>query len=281
MATVCVTYDFDGVAPWIWNYKLPGSHKQGVFGADVGTPRLLDLHDTHDIPSTWFIPGHTIESFPEASKDVRDRGHEIQHHTWSHAPRPSYDTRSAEESDLVRGIETLEELTGERPIGFRASAGGLSEFTIELLEEYDFEWIASDKERDFEPYYIRKNPSLPRNGPYERGEKTDLVNVPHQWQRDDWLQMGPTQSSPDPQQSAAKGPLMSDKAVFERWRREFDWMVENMDNGVFVMLLHPQISGRASTVSLLDGFFDHVHESDAQFADVSTVVEEFKSRGNQ
>lgn len=276
MATVCVTYDFDGVAPWIWNYELPGSHKQGVFGADVGTPRLLDLHDAHGIPSTWFIPGHTIESFPEACADVRDRGHEIQHHTWSHAPRPSYDTRAAEESDLVMGIETVEELTGERPTGFRAPAGGFSEFTIELAEEYGFEWISTDKERDFEPYYVRKNPSLPRDGPYERGEETDLLNVPLQWQRDDWLQMGPVLSSPDPRVSATRGSMMREEAVFERWRREFDWMRENVEDGVFVMLFHPQISGRASTVSYLDEFFEHVEGTGARFADVSTVAEEYE-----
>jgi len=262
MARVCLTYDFDGVAPWIWNYDMPRNHKQGVFGADVGTPRLLDLHDEHGIPSTWFIPGHTIESFPEACEDVRDRGHEIQHHTWSHAPRPSYDTREAEEHDLVRAIETIEDLTGETPTGFRASAGGFSEYTIELVEEYGFDWVSTDKERDFEPYYVRKGTSLPRDGPYQRGKKTDLVNVPYQWQRDDWIQMGPI----------PKGGIMADAVVFDRWRREFDWMIENVEDGVFVLLLHPQISGRASTVSLLDEFIQYAREQGADFVDASTVA---------
>jgi peptidoglycan/xylan/chitin deacetylase (PgdA/CDA1 family) len=278
-ATVCITYDFDGVSPWIWTYKKPYSHKLGVFGADVGVPRLLDVQDRHEVPSTWFIPGHTIESFPEASEEIYARGHEIQHHGWSHAPRRAFTSRYEEKNDLERGIQVIRELTGKDPTGFRAPAGGFSKHTIGLLRGYDFEWTSSDKERDFEPYYLRKGWELSESEPYERGEKTELVEIPIQWQRDDWLQTGPVVSSLSPNAAATRGSMMSDASVFDRLQNEFDWMYENVEDGLFVMLLHPQISGRATMVDRFDNLLQHMRERpDVQFADASTVAEEFRTR---
>lgn len=281
-ATVCITYDFDGVSPWIWTYKKPYSHKLGIFGADVGVPRLLDVQDRYDVPSTWFVPGHTIESFPEASEEIYARGHEIQHHGWSHAPRRSFNSRSEEENDLERGIEVIRELTGDEPTGFRAPAGGFSDQTIELLEEYGFEWTSSDKEQDFTPYYLRKNWELSNSEPYDRGEKTDLVEVPIQWQRDDWLQTGPTVSSLSANSAATRGSMMSDAAAFNRIRDEFDWMYDNVDDGVFVMLLHPQISGRATMVDRFEALIQHMQEKpDVRFKDASTIAEEFRAKAER
>jgi hypothetical protein len=38
----------------------------------------------YDIKTTWFIPGHSLETFPEDMKAVRDAGHEIGLHGYSH-----------------------------------------------------------------------------------------------------------------------------------------------------------------------------------------------------
>ncbi len=276
-ATVCITYDFDAVSPWIWTYEMPQSHKMGVFGADVGVPRLLDVQDRYEIPSTWFVPGHTIESFPEASEEIYTRGHEIQHHGWSHAPRRSFTSRAEEESDLKRGIEAIQNLTGNKPTGFRAPAGGFSEHTIDLLQEYDFRWTSSDKRLDFEPYYLRKNWRLSESEAYYRGELTDIVEVPIQWQRDDWLQTGPVVSALSPNAAATRGSMMSDAATFDRLRREFDWMYDNVENGIFVMLLHPQISGRATMVDQFESLIEHIQsKSGVRFENASTIAERFR-----
>jgi peptidoglycan/xylan/chitin deacetylase (PgdA/CDA1 family) len=274
-ATVCVTYDLDAVSPWIWTFDLPDRHRAGVFGAETGTKRLLDLHEKLDIPSTWFIPGHTIENFPDACEDVHDRGHEIQHHSWCHAPLSSYNTKEQEEADFVRGIEAIEELVGDTPDGFRAPLGGMSEFTIDLLLDYDFEWLSSDMARSFTPYYFRNHPTVSKNEPYDPGELTDLVNVPFNWQRDDWELTGYIRSDPDPRRKVTSGSMMSETDFFDRLLREFDWMVENVENGVYVLLFHPQISGQGNSVANIEDLIQSMKSRGAEFKEISTVVEEF------
>lgn len=73
---------------------------QGVFAAEVGVPRLLKLFKKYNMKTSWFIPGkclrsqiiiltqnklgHSLESFPEQMAAVRDAGHEIGLHGYSH-----------------------------------------------------------------------------------------------------------------------------------------------------------------------------------------------------
>lgn len=48
-----------------------------MFAGTVGVRRLLKLFAKHDIKTTWFIPGHSLETFPEECAMIRDAGHEM------------------------------------------------------------------------------------------------------------------------------------------------------------------------------------------------------------
>ena len=62
---VCLTFDFDAVSGWISRgMTTPSPMSRGEFGL-VGSRRVLALLKKYRIRSTWFIPGHTIESFPD------------------------------------------------------------------------------------------------------------------------------------------------------------------------------------------------------------------------
>ncbi len=72
--------DIDAVAGWLGSYggeDSPCDISRGMFSGEVGTPRLVKLFDQFGIKTTWFIPGHSIETFPEQCKLVVDAGHEI------------------------------------------------------------------------------------------------------------------------------------------------------------------------------------------------------------
>ncbi|WP_308251822.1 polysaccharide deacetylase family protein [Pseudonocardia sp. KRD291] len=56
----------------------------GEFGAEVGVPRLLSLYKRYGVRTTWFTPGHSIDTFPEQCKKVLDDGHEFGHHGYYH-----------------------------------------------------------------------------------------------------------------------------------------------------------------------------------------------------
>ncbi|KAL0572345.1 hypothetical protein V5O48_009616 [Marasmius crinis-equi] len=58
--------------------------QQGMFAGEVGVPRLLKLFEKYDMKMTWFIPGHSLETFPEQMAAIRDAGHEIGLHGYTH-----------------------------------------------------------------------------------------------------------------------------------------------------------------------------------------------------
>jgi hypothetical protein len=62
----------------------PDDISRGLFAGEVGAPRLLKLFERMQIKTTWFIPGHSIETFPEQMQAVAAAGHEIGVHGYSH-----------------------------------------------------------------------------------------------------------------------------------------------------------------------------------------------------
>ena len=63
--------DFDALSVWLGQERVtPAMLQRGEYGARVGVPRLLDRLDALGLPATFFIPGHTIESFPAECEAV-------------------------------------------------------------------------------------------------------------------------------------------------------------------------------------------------------------------
>ena len=84
-STVCLTFDFDAMSVW-YGYKnvTAAMLYRGEYGARVGVPRVLELLQRYDVPATFFIPGHTVESFPEAVNLILKGGYEVGHHSYAH-----------------------------------------------------------------------------------------------------------------------------------------------------------------------------------------------------
>ena len=64
--------DVNAVAGWLGSYggqDSPFDISRGLFAGEVGTPRLLRLYDRYRIKTSWFIPGHSIETFPEQMRE--------------------------------------------------------------------------------------------------------------------------------------------------------------------------------------------------------------------
>ena len=267
-ATVCLTVDFDAVSPWLHGDpadNTPINRSRGVYGADVGTPRLLALFDRHDVETTWFVPGHTVESFPAACEDVWAAGHPIEHHGWSHRKPGAYDSRAAEQADLEGGIDAIESLTGRRPTGYRSPSWDFSEHTVDLLESLGFEWDSSAMAHDFQAYRLNDD-DAPPDGPYDRGEPTDLVEIPVSWQRDDFPPFG----------FVGTRGFVDEASVFRMWREQFDWCYEREADGVFVLTMHPQVMGQGHRIPRLEEFIEYVAgKPDTRFASCGTVAGEF------
>ncbi|WP_136591835.1 polysaccharide deacetylase family protein [Salinigranum halophilum] len=273
-ATVCLSYDFDAVSTWLWSYDSwdePTRHSRGVFGAEIGAPRLLDLHDKYDVPATWFVPGHTIESFPEICGEVWDRGGDIQHHGWSHTGPATFESEEDERADVERAVDNIVDLTGRKPTGYRSPAWDFSSHTLDILADIGIRWESSKMASDFTPHYVYGGWEAPPDGPYVRGEPTDIVELPVSWQRDDWPPFTFTWARPH------RMGYVSEDSIFRRWYDQFDWMYENVDDGVFILTMHPQVMGQAHRIMRLEALIQHMStKPGVEFKLMDTVAEEWR-----
>src|ERR687887_49791 len=149
--------DVDAVAGWLGSYggeDSPDDISRGLFAGEVGSPRLLQLFERHGMTTTWFIPGHSVETFPEQMKAVADAGHEIGVHGYSHE-NPIAMTEEQETAVLLRSIELVEGLSGRRPTGYVAPWWEFSNITNRLLLENGIKYDHSLMHDDFHPYYVR------------------------------------------------------------------------------------------------------------------------------
>ena len=109
--------DVDAVAGWLGSYggeDSPCDISRGLFAGEVGSLRLLRLFTAWGIKTTWFIPGHSVETFPEQMTAVAEAGHEIGMHGYSHE-NPVAMTPVQEEAIFDKCIEGIEKLCGKKP----------------------------------------------------------------------------------------------------------------------------------------------------------------------
>src|SRR6218665_3748331 len=102
--------DVDAVAGWLGSYggeDSPGGKSSGLFAGEVGGPRLLGLVGGLGIRTTWFIPGHSIETSPSQMRAVAEAGHEIGIHGYSHE-NPIAMTAVQEEAVLDKCIDLVQ-----------------------------------------------------------------------------------------------------------------------------------------------------------------------------
>jgi peptidoglycan/xylan/chitin deacetylase (PgdA/CDA1 family) len=177
--SICLTFDFDTMAAWMGSFKAvtPGVLSRGEFGGRVGIYRVLDVLDRYQIPATFFIPGYTADSFPDAVKEIARRGHEIGHHGYLHeSPTEYLGDPGGERAMYEKGTEALERVAGVRPAGYRSPGWDLTENSIRLLAELGFRYDSSQYDSPRIPQRIRGVPRTPYR--LELGEGREIWEYP-------------------------------------------------------------------------------------------------------
>jgi peptidoglycan-N-acetylglucosamine deacetylase len=250
--------DVDAVAGMLGSYggeDSPCDISRGLFSGDVGGPRILRLFEKYSLPSTWFVPGHSLETFPDLTRMIVDAGHEIGVHGYSHE-NPIAMTRDQETAILDRSIELIEQVSGRRPTGYVAPWWEFSPITNEILLERGIKYDHSLMHNDFEPYYVRvgdswtkidySKPAEAWMKPLVRGQETDLVEIPANWYLDDLPPMMFIKAAPN------SHGFVNPRDIEQMWRDQFDWVYAEMDSAVFTMTIHPDVSGRPQVLLMLE-----------------------------
>src|SRR4051812_29670730 len=103
---VCLTFDHDHLSGFIARgLTSPTAISRGEYDMVV-IPRLVALLARYDIKTTFFTPGHTIDSTPQAVMPYIEAGHELAHHGWTHR-MPVTLSRDEEEEEIVRGNNSI------------------------------------------------------------------------------------------------------------------------------------------------------------------------------
>lgn len=264
---VCLTFDFDAVSPWINRGEAtPTPLSRGEFGV-VGAGRLLELLQSRDIRSTWFIPGHTIDTYPEACERVHRLGHEVGHHGYLHEP-PATLTRADEASILDHGLDCIRRLTGAAPAGYRSPSWDLSADTVELLLERGFRYDSSLMGHDHRPYRCRTGDVVTTDGPMRFGQETDLWEMPISWSTDDHPHFEFVRRS-----GMLLQGLRRAEDVLENWLDDFRYMAREEERGVLTYTMHPQVVGRGHRMLMLERLIDGLTEMGARFARMDEALE--------
>ena len=277
--------DVDAVAGWLGSYggeDSPDDISRGLFAGEVGSIRLLDMFDKYKLKTTWFIPGHSVETFPEQMKEVARRGHEIGMHGYSHE-NPIAMTREQETAVLDRSLALITELAGKRPTGYVAPWWEFSPVTNELLLERGIKYDHSLMHNDFHPYYVRVGDSWTKIDyskhpdhwmkPLVRGQETPLVEIPANWYLDDLPPMMFIKKSPN------SHGFVNPRDIEQMWRDQFDWVYREHDYAVFTMTIHPDVSGRPQVLMMHERLIEHINShAGVEWCTFDQIADDFIAR---
>ncbi|MGW8042974.1 polysaccharide deacetylase family protein [Staphylococcus shinii] len=259
--------DFDAQSIWDGSFNMtsPAYQARGEFGAEVAAPRLLKLFDKYGIKTTWCIPGHTADTFPTICKQIVQNGHEVAHHGYVHE-NPT--TKSYEEEDKViaMGLESLKKI-GVTPRGYRSPYWDFSPNTLSILEKHGFEYDSSLMANDLHPYYPRPV-EVNSDKANVLKKESNILELPVSWYLDDF----PAAEYINGKQEG----MNSVEDIYKRWTSIFDYACENKEGACFILTIHPQTSGRAHMIQMLEKLINYMDSKGAWFTTLENIYDNFE-----
>lgn len=224
--------------------SFPDRHlsMEGVYeyGSRVAVWRFLREFERRGLPMTIFGISMALERHPEVTAAFRELGHEIACHGWRWIHYQGMD-EATEREHMRIGMEIIERLTGERPLGWYT--GRDSPNTRRLVADYGGFLYDSDYYGDDLPFWTEV-------------QKTDGQRVPH-------LIVPYTLDTNDMRFALPQGFSHGDE-FFEYLRDAFDVMyTEGEDRPAMMSIgMHCRLLGRPGRFRALQRFLDHIEKHD-------------------
>jgi peptidoglycan/xylan/chitin deacetylase (PgdA/CDA1 family) len=231
---VGLTFDDDNES-WLLRdgNTSPTTLSSGDYGAESGTPRILKMLDRHQIPATFFLTGVDAMLHPEMTKAILKSGrNEIGVHGWIHEFPPRLESEAEEDRLLEQAMAYLTKVTGKRPVGYRAPSWAFSPYTLNIIRKKGFLYDSSLQALD-EPYEVMSD-----------GKNTGLVELAIDWTLTETPYLG------------REGHMPSPELLYQVYRDEFDGAYQ--EGTMFVLTLHPYLSGHRAPVKHLDQFISYM-----------------------
>lgn len=109
--------------------------------------------------------------------------------------------------------------------------------------------------------------------PFERGEETDLVEIPASWLLDDLPPMMFIKAAPN------SHGFVNPKDIEDIWREQFDWVYREYDYAVFPITIHPDVSGKPQVLMMLERLYGHMsRHPGVRFVPMEVIADDFLER---
>ncbi len=203
------------------------------YGFKEGIPRLLDLWDRVGVKVTSHMVGQAVERHPELAKEIVQRGHEAAGHGQTWEPQYSM-TPEQERAGYQAIIDTIQRVTGTRPIGFNAFWLRGTPNTLGILQELGFIYHIDDISRD-EPFTVTVNGK-------------PFAVVPYTIRNNDIVRFD--------------SPATTNAAYFQDLKDDFDLLYAEAATRRRMMSIstHDRISGIPGRVKLLEEFIKYAQK---------------------
>lgn len=131
-----------------WSYmKTHGDQGWETFPSylDILVPRVLNFLKERNLVITVFVVGQdaALEKNREALGQIAACGHEIGNHSFHHEPWLHLYSEAETETELQNAEEHIEQVTGQKPIGFRGPGYSFSATTLRVLARRGYQYDAS------------------------------------------------------------------------------------------------------------------------------------------
>jgi len=210
------------------------------YGSRAGVWRILREFERRGLPLTVFGVGMALERCPEVTSAFVEFGHEIACHGWRWIHYQGL-AEATEREHMRLGVEALERLTGQRPLGWYT--GRDSPATRRLVADFGGFEYDSDHYGDDLPFWLQVR-------------RTDGALAPH-------LVVPYTLDANDMRFALPQGYSHGDE-FFQYLRDAFDVHYAEGDERPSMMSvgMHCRLLGRPGRMRALQRFLDHVQAHD-------------------
>jgi probable sporulation protein (polysaccharide deacetylase family) len=103
-------------------------------------PGILKTLDEHQTKATFFFDGSWVKKNPDLAKMIKEAGHEIGNHAYSH---PDLKQRSVAQTteELQKTNDVIKATLGITPMWFAPPSGSFNEATIQVADQLDMKTI--------------------------------------------------------------------------------------------------------------------------------------------
>jgi polysaccharide deacetylase family protein (PEP-CTERM system associated) len=112
-----------------WDRSLPITERSAE-----NTLRVLEILARHGVKATMFILGKFAQAFPSIVREICKEGHEIACHGYDHT-EIFLQSREAFRKDVMLAKDILENIAGEKILGYRAPDFSITRTSLWALEE--------------------------------------------------------------------------------------------------------------------------------------------------